>query len=190
MKSFKSIREAEWKKETPWRKVKPGDKKDKYGNTVKDKNVARNLARSAMKKTASGKTESSDAYGKSQDAIANKKKKDAITPQDRVTLARLDALMKMQKRKKESVEEGKASVSKHKRILAIIGKAQNMDQAISMVMKARNTDEKKAKKLVHNAVRSAFYDDHREALNPRQKQKAQKSASQNKSFNTVRDRLK
>lgn len=146
MKSFKSIREAEWKKETPWRKVKPGDKKDKYGNTVKDKNVARNLARSAMKKTAAGKT--------------------------------------------EQVEEGKASVSKHKRILAIIGKAQNMDQAISMVMKARNTDEKKAKKLVHNAVRSAFYDDHREALNPRQKQKAQKSASQNKSFNTVRDRLK
>ena len=59
MKKFSTFLEAEgsWRKETPWRKVKPGPRKDKYGNTVKDKNVARNLARSAMKKTASGKTD-------------------------------------------------------------------------------------------------------------------------------------
>jgi len=59
MKKFSTFLEAEgsWRKEGPWRKVKPGPRKDKYGNTVKDKNVARNLARSAMKKTAAGKTD-------------------------------------------------------------------------------------------------------------------------------------
>lgn len=56
MKTFKTFVES-WRKETPWRKVKDGDRKDKYGNTVKTKNVAKNLARSAMKKTASGKTD-------------------------------------------------------------------------------------------------------------------------------------
>lgn len=89
----------------------------------------------------------------------------------------------------KQLQEGRASSSKHKRILAIIGKAQNMDQAIKLVMKARNADEKKAKDLVHKAVRSAFYGDPQEAFNSMQKQKAQKSASQNKSFKSVRQRM-
>ena len=58
---------------------------------------------------------------------------------------------------KENVEEGKASSAKHKKILQTIGSAQNMDQAIKMVMKSHNADEKKAKSLVHKAVRHAFY---------------------------------
>ena len=39
-----------WMKDTGWRKP-DNPKKDKFGNTVKDKNVAKNLARKAMKKT-------------------------------------------------------------------------------------------------------------------------------------------
>jgi hypothetical protein len=52
VRSEEDLDEAEWKKEGPWKKVKPGERKDKYGNVVKDKNVPRNLARSAAKKTA------------------------------------------------------------------------------------------------------------------------------------------
>ena len=39
-----------WMKDTGWKKP-DNPKKDKFGNTVKDKNVAKNLARKAMKKT-------------------------------------------------------------------------------------------------------------------------------------------
>jgi len=40
-----------WKKDSGWRKAQKM-RKDRYGNTVKDKNVAKNLAKSAQKKTA------------------------------------------------------------------------------------------------------------------------------------------
>ena len=53
--------------------------------------------------------------------------------------------------------EGKASSSKHKRVLAVIGSAKNLDQAVKMVMKSHNADEKKAKSLVHRAIKSTFY---------------------------------
>lgn len=59
--------------------------------------------------------------------------------------------------------EGRASSSKNKRVLSIIGTAQNLDQAIKMVMKSHNTDEKKAKSLVHRAIRSEFYGESKDA---------------------------
>jgi len=47
-----SVDEADsWKKDSGWKKVQKM-RKDRYGNTVKDKNVAKNLAKSAQKKTA------------------------------------------------------------------------------------------------------------------------------------------
>ena len=41
----------EWQKETPWKKS-PQQRKDKYGNVIKTKNIAKNLAKSAQKQTA------------------------------------------------------------------------------------------------------------------------------------------
>ena len=47
-----SVDEADsWMKDSGWRKAQKM-RKDRYGNTVKDKNVAKNLAKSAQKKTA------------------------------------------------------------------------------------------------------------------------------------------
>ena len=93
--------------------------------------------------------ESTDAYGKSQDAIANKKKHDAISQADRLKLAKLDALMKKQ-RKEEYRDPFKAA--------------------------ARSA---KYKELSHEYEREKQV----------RRQKAQKSASQNKSFKSVRNRL-
>lgn len=59
--------------------------------------------------------------------------------------------------RREEVEEGKKNSAQNEKILRTIGAAQNMDQAIQMVMKKYNADEDKAKKLVHRAVKSAFY---------------------------------
>jgi hypothetical protein len=47
-----SVDEADsWMKDSGWRKAQKM-RKDRYGNTVKDKNVAKHLAKSAQKKTA------------------------------------------------------------------------------------------------------------------------------------------
>jgi hypothetical protein len=46
-----------WSHDSGWRKPQ-AQRKDKFGNVVKDKNVAKNLARKAMKKTADNKKES------------------------------------------------------------------------------------------------------------------------------------
>lgn len=61
--------------------------------------------------------ESTDAYGKSQDAIANKKKHDAISQADRLKLAKLDALMKKQKAQK-SASQNKSFKSVRNRLEA------------------------------------------------------------------------
>ena len=46
-----SVELDEWKKDSGWKKS-TGQRKDRFGNIVKDKNVAKNLAKSAQKKTA------------------------------------------------------------------------------------------------------------------------------------------
>jgi len=61
------------------------------------------------------------------------------------------------KKKKSKINEGKKRSAQNEKILRVIGSAQNMDQAIQMVMKSHSADEKKAKMLVHRAVKSAFY---------------------------------
>jgi len=66
-------------------------------------NISKTAKKNSPKTTMKGLRsrlagESSDAYGKSQDAIANKKKHDAISQADRLKLAKLDALMKKQRK--------------------------------------------------------------------------------------------
>ena len=48
----KSVKEesGSWKKDSGWKKA-PAERKDEYGNTVKMKNIAKHLARKAMKQT-------------------------------------------------------------------------------------------------------------------------------------------
>lgn len=73
-------------------------------------NISKTAKKNSPKTTMKGLRsrlagESSDAYGKSQDAIANKKKHAGISQQDRLTLAKLDALMKKQRKEEVDLEE-------------------------------------------------------------------------------------
>jgi len=57
----------------------------------------------------------------------------------------------------EMMEGVKGGTAEDRKILSMIATAQNMDQAISMVVKARKVDQKKAKEMVQSAIRSAFF---------------------------------
>ena len=52
-----------WQYDSGWKK-KAGDTKDKFGNTIKDKNRAKSLAKQAMKKTAADMKEDKERYQK------------------------------------------------------------------------------------------------------------------------------
>ena len=71
---------------------KKGEFVSKYGDRAKEV-MARTATKMAMK-------ESSDAYGKSQQAIADRKKRDAISSSDKDKLGKLAALMAKQKNNK------------------------------------------------------------------------------------------